>query len=239
MHDAGRSAPRDDCRQAAPICGSSQASRPHAAPPPADKATTPVIYNAKSELDLLSYSFTSVPVVEALVRARHRVVQVTLVTDYKGNLAGNRCHMTSCGVTRMAVSDTLSDKSIKLALRATVDAGKDCKIAINFPAQYGKIIEQPGLDTANIRSVADSWIPFQHTPTGGLHRRHRGPASGFHVSQNPCAPLRTKKKRQVVDLLGALTAYNRMRMGKWWSRGELNPRPKAITGQFYMRSSLI
>ena len=53
----------------------------------------------------------------------------------------------------MAVSDTLSDKSIKLALKATVDAGKDCKIAINFPAQYGKIIGQPGLDTANIRSV--------------------------------------------------------------------------------------
>jgi hypothetical protein len=26
---------------------------------------------------------------------------------------------------------------------------------------------------------------------------------------------------------------------KWWSRGELNPRPQAITGQFYMRSALI
>jgi amidase len=26
---------------------------------------------------------------------------------------------------------------------------------------------------------------------------------------------------------------------KWWSRGESNPRPQAITGQFYMRSWLI
>ncbi len=25
----------------------------------------------------------------------------------------------------------------------------------------------------------------------------------------------------------------------WWSRGELNPRPQAITGQFYMLSRLI
>jgi hypothetical protein len=28
-------------------------------------------------------------------------------------------------------------------------------------------------------------------------------------------------------------------LGKWWSRGESNPRPQAITGQFYMRSALI
>jgi hypothetical protein len=25
-------------------------------------------------------------------------------------------------------------------------------------------------------------------------------------------------------------------LGKWWSRRELNPRPQAITGQFYMLS---
>lgn len=37
-----------------------------------------VINSAKTELDLLSYSFTSVPVVEALVRARHRGVVVRL-----------------------------------------------------------------------------------------------------------------------------------------------------------------
>ncbi len=26
---------------------------------------------------------------------------------------------------------------------------------------------------------------------------------------------------------------------KWWTRGESNPRPQAITGQFYMLSWLI
>jgi hypothetical protein len=26
---------------------------------------------------------------------------------------------------------------------------------------------------------------------------------------------------------------------EWWSRGESNPRPQAIAGQFYMRSCLI
>lgn len=28
-------------------------------------------------------------------------------------------------------------------------------------------------------------------------------------------------------------------IGKWWNRGESNPRPQAITGRFYMRSCLI
>lgn len=27
--------------------------------------------------------------------------------------------------------------------------------------------------------------------------------------------------------------------GYWWSRGELNPRPQAITGQIYMLSRLV
>ena len=29
------------------------------------------------------------------------------------------------------------------------------------------------------------------------------------------------------------------RLDNWWSRGELNPRPQAITGQIYMLSALI
>jgi hypothetical protein len=31
----------------------------------------------------------------------------------------------------------------------------------------------------------------------------------------------------------------RLGFGMWWSRRESNPRPQAITGQFYMRSWLI
>ncbi len=49
-----------------------------------------VIDSAKSELDLLSYSSTSVPVVEALVRARHRGVTVRLVADEKDNLKADK-----------------------------------------------------------------------------------------------------------------------------------------------------
>jgi hypothetical protein len=52
-----------------------------------------------------------------------------------------------------------------------------------------------------------------------------------------------KKNRQVVDLLGGFEISTDI-LGchetfKWWSRGESNPRPQAITGQFYMRSCLI
>ena len=53
----------------------------------------------------------------------------------------------------------------------------------------------------------------------------------------------TEKKAQVLDRLGLFwILWYCLRpgdIGKWWSRGELNPRPQAITGQFYMRSSLI
>ncbi len=49
----------------------------------------------------------------------------------------------------------------------------------------------------------------------------------------------TKKKTQVVDSLGSLYSVTQRETGKWWSRGELNPRPQAITGQIYMLSRLI
>lgn len=48
-----------------------------------------VIDSAKIEIDMLSYSFTSVPVVSALVRARHRGVVVKLVADEKDNVSAD------------------------------------------------------------------------------------------------------------------------------------------------------
>src|SRR5690349_10014522 len=48
-----------------------------------------VIDSAQTSLDLLSYSFTSAPVVEALVRARHRGVIVRLVADEKENVSAD------------------------------------------------------------------------------------------------------------------------------------------------------
>ena len=48
-----------------------------------------------------------------------------------------------------------------------------------------------------------------------------------------------EKSPRALISLGLSHPTGCLRCFKWWSRGELNPRPKAITGQFYMRSSLI
>jgi len=81
-----------------------------------------VIDSAKSELDLLSYSFTSVPVVEALIRARHRGVKVTLVADYKDNVSGDRSHKA------------------RAALGALVNAGADVRTISVYAIHHDKVI---------------------------------------------------------------------------------------------------
>jgi phosphatidylserine/phosphatidylglycerophosphate/cardiolipin synthase-like enzyme len=81
-----------------------------------------VIDSARSELDLLSYSFTSVPVVEALVRARHRGVKVTLVADYKDNVSADR-----------------SGKA-RAALGALVNAGADVRTISTYAIHHDKVI---------------------------------------------------------------------------------------------------
>ena len=81
-----------------------------------------VIDSAKSELDLLSYSFTSVPVVEALVRARHRGVTVRLVADEKDNVSADR-----------------SGKA-RAALGALVNAGADVRTIRVYAIHHDKVI---------------------------------------------------------------------------------------------------
>jgi phosphatidylserine/phosphatidylglycerophosphate/cardiolipin synthase-like enzyme len=78
-----------------------------------------VIDSAKTELDLLSYSFTSVPVVEALVRARHRGVTVRLVADAKDNLKADKA---------------------RAALGALVNAGADVRTIRVYPIHHDKVI---------------------------------------------------------------------------------------------------
>lgn len=78
-----------------------------------------VIDSAKSELDLLSYSFTSVAVVEALVRARHRGVTVRLVADAKDNLKADKA---------------------RAALGALVNAGADVRTIRVYPIHHDKVI---------------------------------------------------------------------------------------------------
>jgi phosphatidylserine/phosphatidylglycerophosphate/cardiolipin synthase-like enzyme len=81
-----------------------------------------VIDSARSELDLLSYSFTSVPVVQALVRARHRGVIVRLVADEKDNVSADR-----------------SGKA-RAALGALVNAGADVRTIHVYPIHHDKVI---------------------------------------------------------------------------------------------------
>ena len=77
-----------------------------------------VIDSAKTELDLLSYSFTSVPVVQALVRARHRGIVVRLVADEKDNVSAKA----------------------RAALGALVNAGADVRTIRVYPIHHDKVI---------------------------------------------------------------------------------------------------
>lgn len=81
-----------------------------------------VIDSAKSELRVLSYSFTSAPVTRALIRARHRGVDVKLVADQKNN-----------------VSEDRSGKS-RAALSALTNAGADVRTIGVYPIHHDKVI---------------------------------------------------------------------------------------------------
>jgi phosphatidylserine/phosphatidylglycerophosphate/cardiolipin synthase-like enzyme len=62
-----------------------------------------VIDSARTELRVLSYSFTSAPVTQALLRARHRGVDVKLVADQNNNTSEDRS-----GKARAALSSLLN-----------------------------------------------------------------------------------------------------------------------------------
>ena len=81
-----------------------------------------VIDSAKSELLVLSYSFTSGPITQALLRAKHRGVNVVLVADYKNN-----------------VSEDRSGKA-RAALSALVTAGVDVRTISVYPIHHDKTI---------------------------------------------------------------------------------------------------
>lgn len=94
-----------------------------------------VIDSAQTEIRMLSYSFTSAPVVQALIRARHRGVSVTLVADENGNRSASSRAALSALVNAGAEVRTISvyqihhDKVI-VADRDTVELG-----SFNYSAQ--------------------------------------------------------------------------------------------------------
>jgi len=81
-----------------------------------------VIDSARTELRVLSYSFTSAPVTAALLRARKRGVDIRLVADKKNN-----------------VSEDRSGKA-RAALSALANAGADVRTISIYPIHHDKVI---------------------------------------------------------------------------------------------------
>lgn len=87
-----------------------------------EKLVIKVVDSATRELLVLSYSFTSAPVTEALIRAIHRGVAVRLVADAKNN-----------------VSDDRSGKA-RAALSALKNAGADVRLISAYKIHHDKTI---------------------------------------------------------------------------------------------------
>lgn len=87
----------------------------------AEKLVLKVIDSARQEVRLIAYSFTSAPVVEALVKARKRGVDVQVVVDEKHNLNDSR------------------GKAIH-ALATLYHAGIPVRTVADWPIQHSKVV---------------------------------------------------------------------------------------------------
>jgi phosphatidylserine/phosphatidylglycerophosphate/cardiolipin synthase-like enzyme len=85
-----------------------------------------VIDSARSDVRVLSYSFTSAPVTEALLRAKHRGVNVRVVADEKNNISEDR-----------------SGKA-RAALSALSTAGVDVRTIRIYPIHHDKVVVVDG-----------------------------------------------------------------------------------------------
>jgi phosphatidylserine/phosphatidylglycerophosphate/cardiolipin synthase-like enzyme len=88
----------------------------------AEKLVLKVIDSARHEIRMMTYSLTSAPVVRALIEARHRGVDVAIVSDYKNNVAEDR-----------------SGKA-RAALSALVNAGCRVRTISIYPIHHDKVI---------------------------------------------------------------------------------------------------
>lgn len=88
----------------------------------AERLVIKTIDTAALEIHMLSYSFTSAPVTQALIRARKRGVSVHLVADYKNNVAEDR-----------------SGKA-RAALSALSTAGGDVRTISAYTIHHDKVI---------------------------------------------------------------------------------------------------
>ena len=90
--------------------------------PAAQQLVVKVIDSAKSEIRMLTYSFTSKPVAQALLRAKKRGVDVKVVVDHKNNLDDDR-----------------TGKS-RAALDALVNAGVDVRSISAYAIHHDKVV---------------------------------------------------------------------------------------------------
>ncbi len=98
----------------------------------AEKLVLKVIGSAKSEIRMMTYSLTSAPVVEALIAARRRGVDVAIVSDYKNNVVGDKSGKAraalsalvnaGCRVRTISIYQIHHDK-IVVSDRETVETG--------------------------------------------------------------------------------------------------------------------
>lgn len=80
------------------------------------------IQSAQADIRVLAYSFTSAPVIQALIEARHKGVKVTLVVDYKSNV--------------------IEDKrgSARAALLALANAGAEVRTISAYQIMHDKVL---------------------------------------------------------------------------------------------------
>ena len=88
----------------------------------AQQLVVKVIDSAKSEIRMLTYSFTSKPVAQALLRAKKRGVDVKVVVDHKNNLDDDR-----------------TGKS-RAVLDAMVNAGIDIRSLSAYAIHHDKVV---------------------------------------------------------------------------------------------------
>lgn len=93
-----------------------------------------VINSAHNEIRMLSYSFTSAPVTQALLNAKHRGVDIKLVADFESNV-----EMDKKGKYK-------SPKSIA-ALSALSTAGVDVRTIKVYAIHHDKVIIVDGVTT--------------------------------------------------------------------------------------------
>ncbi len=93
----------------------------------AENLVLKVINSAHSSIHMLSYSFTSAPVTQALLDAKHRGVDVKLVADYENNLEVDR-------------NGKFKSPKAVAALSALATAGIDVRTIKVYAIHHDKVI---------------------------------------------------------------------------------------------------